>query len=138
MTIDRKSGGGGRRGIDNTLIEQIVTPGVDDGRRASTRFLQHVEGAVGGDDMEHGFHAVLDHSFFKGCNGGDNGVGIRFVGHAKEKGRRVTEAEMTLVFNGCHGRETFDDVGVEFTHAMSALGIFSLSVGTIASPDSSW
>ena len=45
---------------------------------------------------------------------------------------------MTLVFNGRHCRKTFDDVGVEFTHATSALGIFSLSAGPIASPNSSW
>jgi len=81
---------------------------------------------------------VLNHSFFKGCNGGDNGVGVRFVGHAKEKGRRITQAEMTLVLNGRHGGEALDNVGVEFTHAPSALGVFSLSAGTIASPNSSW
>jgi len=134
---DRKPGGSGGR-IDYTLSEQVIAPSVDDGRGASTRFLQHVQdGAIGSDNMENDFHAVLDHSFFKGGNGGDHCIGIGFVWYAEQQTWRITTPKMMLVFNGRHGGETFDNISVEFTHASSTWRVLSLPTSTMSRPDSS-
>ena len=141
MGADRGCRGRGTRCGDSSG-HHILAPFVNHIVCQHTRGVEHVESGsnsrrVPGDDLKDTFHATVNDMVLKGTNGGDNGTGIGFIRHTKEKFWRVTQTFLAEVLDGSHGLVILEDISVKHAHTMGASGFLVESTGAMSSPHSS-